>query len=91
MVWMVIVYEQNSLNIFTFTFYGLRNNVVAEYKQVLRSVKSRLLSKLPAVTRVIEMHDYLKSYFMSEDKCPTLLKQFFNNPQYCLWLHFIHN
>ena len=65
--------------------------VATEYKQVLGSVKTRWLSLLPGVTRVIDIYEPLKSYFMSQDRCPTLLKQFFENPQSLLWLHFIQS
>jgi hypothetical protein len=51
--------------------------VDTEYKQVLRFVKIRWLSLEPADDRVIEMYEGLKSYFLSQDSCPTLLKNSF--------------
>lgn len=65
--------------------------VEIEYKRVLGSVKTRWLSLLPAVSRIIDMYDGLKSYFLSQDKCPTVLKSFFNNEHSVLWLHFIQS
>jgi hypothetical protein len=47
-----------------------------EYKQVLGSVKTRWLSLQPAITRVIDMFPGLKSYFLSQEKCPMMLKIF---------------
>jgi hypothetical protein len=37
------------------------------------------------------MYEGLKSYFLSWDRCPTLLKNFFDNPQPLLWLLFIQS
>jgi hypothetical protein len=61
--------------------------VDTEYKQVLGSVKRPSLE--PALDRVTEMYEGLKSYFLSQDRHPCLLKNFFDNPQSLLWLHFI--
>jgi len=36
------------------------------------------------------MFEPLKSYFLSENKCPTALKDFFNNPVAECWLLFAH-
>jgi hypothetical protein len=41
-----------------------------EYKQILGSVKTRWLS-----LRVIFMFPALKSYFVSEEKCPAMLRK----------------
>jgi hypothetical protein len=54
-----------------------RTSVGTEYKQVLGSVKIRWLSLELAVDRVIEMYEGLKSYSLSQDRCPALLKNFF--------------
>jgi hypothetical protein len=54
--------------------------VDTEYKQVLGSVKTRWLSLKPVITRVIDMFLGLKSYFLSQKKCPMILKIFFNYP-----------
>lgn len=65
--------------------------VQVEYERVLGCAKTRWLSLLPAVSRVIDMYDGLKSYFLSQNRCPTVLKAFFTNPQSTLWLHFIQS
>jgi hypothetical protein len=49
-----------------------------EYKQVLGSEKTRWLSLKLAITRVIDMFPGLKFYFLSQEKCPVMLKIFFN-------------
>jgi hypothetical protein len=56
------------------------NFVEVEYKPVLGSVKTRWLSLLPALERTIEMFDGLKSYFLSQEKSPKILRDFFNDP-----------
>jgi hypothetical protein len=66
------------------------NFVEVEYKSLLGSVKTRWLSLLPALERTIEMFDGLKSYFLSQEKSPKILKDFFNDPQSILYLRFIH-
>lgn len=52
----------------------------AEFAPVLRLVKTRWLSLLPAVERATKSFDILKDYFRSlgEDECPSALWQFFN-------------
>jgi hypothetical protein len=40
-----------------------------QYKQILRSVKTRWLSLQPAITRLISMFLTLNSYFLSQEKC----------------------
>lgn len=33
----------------------------------------------------------MKSYFLSQDKCPRILQLFFENDTSQIWLQFIHN
>jgi hypothetical protein len=49
--------------------------VDVEYNQILGSVKTRWLSLQPAIIRVISMFTTLKSCFLSQDDCPTMLKK----------------
>jgi hypothetical protein len=44
---------------------------------------------LPAIQRVIDMFPSLKPYFLSIDKCPTSLKNFFENLVSITFLHFL--
>jgi hypothetical protein len=46
---------------------------------------------MPAIERILQMYPGLKSYFLSQAKCPVLLKDFFNNPSSEAWLHFVHS
>jgi hypothetical protein len=58
-----------------------------EYKQILRSVKTWWLSLQRAVTRVISMFPALKSYFLSQGKCPAMLRKMFNYPVSLVWIY----
>jgi hypothetical protein len=60
-----------------------------EYKQVLGSAKTRWLSLQPAITRVIDMFPALKSYFLSQEKCPVMLKIFSNDPVSIFWFYLL--
>jgi hypothetical protein len=63
-----------------------------EYRQVLGRVKTRWLSLQPAITRVTDMFLGLKSYFLSQEKCPMILKIFLMI-QYpsIVWFHFLES
>jgi hypothetical protein len=54
--------------------------VEIEYRKMLSFSKTRWLSLHPAINRVLEMFPALKSYFLSQDKPPVILKQLFENP-----------
>lgn len=54
--------------------------VNTNYKKVLGDSKTRWLSLHPALYRLIDMFDGLKSYFSSIDKCLSVIKSFFENP-----------
>lgn len=62
-----------------------------EYKNIFGFVKTRWLFLQPAVSRIIDLYPALKSYFMSQEKCPTVLKTFFNDPVAIAWLYFIQS
>jgi hypothetical protein len=54
--------------------------VVVEYKQILGNVKNRWFSLHPAITRGISMSSALKSHFLSQEECPTMLRKVFDDP-----------
>ena len=62
-----------------------------EYKKMLSFSKTRFLSLMPAVERILKMYKPLQTYFLSLENCPTILKQFFGNPVGEIWLWFVHN
>ena len=60
-----------------------------EYRSLLSHTKTRWMSLFPALQRVIAMFDGLKSYFMSIEKCPRILNDFFSDGTSLLWLKFL--
>ncbi|VVC30830.1 Ribonuclease H-like domain [Cinara cedri] len=62
-----------------------------EYKNILGSVKTRWLSLLPGITRIIDIYPGLKLYFEEQEKCPTILKSFFNDPISKVWFYFLQS
>jgi hypothetical protein len=63
----------------------------AEYEQILGSVKTKWLSLQPAITRVISMFPALKSYLLSQEKCPMMLRKMFNDPVSLVWIYFLES
>ena len=51
---------------------------------------TRFLSLLPALQRMLEMFEGLKSYFNSQEGCPTLIKKCFKEPTQELYSIFVH-
>ena len=51
-----------------------------EYQQLLQHGNTRFLSLLHALERVLERLEALKSYFDSQEHCPTIICQCFENP-----------
>jgi hypothetical protein len=49
------------------------------------------LSLIPAVQRIIDIFPSLKAYFLSLDKCPVSLQNFFENPLSFTLLHFLYS
>jgi hypothetical protein len=62
------------------TLKGFCDFLNTEYKTVLGHSKTRWLSLYLALKRLNEMYEVLKSYVLSLDKPPLLLKNFFSNP-----------
>lgn len=46
---------------------------------------------MSAVERILQLFEPLKSYFLSSEKCPTILEIFFSINQAELCLYFVHN
>ena len=64
--------------------------VEIEYQRILQHGNTRFLSLLPALQRILEMFEGLKSYFNSQERCPTLIKKCFEEPTQELYLIFVH-
>lgn len=69
---------------------GFCEFVGQEYHNILRHCNVRWLSMLPALERVLKMYLPLKSFFLSEEKCPAVLQKIFQDPLTELWLAFVH-
>lgn len=62
-----------------------------EYHKLLGYCETRWLALMPAIERVLQLWEPLKSYFLSIDKCPIIIEKFFTNESAELWLKFMHN
>lgn len=62
-----------------------------EYKNILGYSNTRWLALLPAIERLLQLYAALRSYFLSIEKCPALIKMYFENPEIEMWLFFVHN
>jgi len=78
--------ESISLKIYNhFSIYTVRTEALKEfcqfvdieYRNLLYHSATRWLSLYPAVNRILQMFPALKSYFLSIDTCPMILKTFF--------------
>ena len=61
-----------------------------EHQRLLQHGNTRFLSLLPALERVLEMFEALKSYFNLQEHCPTFIRQCFENPTQELNLWFVY-
>lgn len=73
------------------TFKEFCTEAAVEYKSLLGYSKTRWLALRPAVERILKLFQPLKSYFLSHDKSPQLIKNFFKNPCAEMWLFFVHS
>ena len=60
-----------------------------EYNKLLQHGNTRFLSLLPALERILEIFQGLKSYFCSQEQCPTVIKKFFENECGEMYLQFV--
>lgn len=65
--------------------------VDTEYKKVLKHSKTRWLSLMPTVERILYLYAALKSYFNSIDSPPKLLENFFKEDINEAYLWFVHS
>ena len=61
-----------------------------EYQRFLPQGNTRFLSLLPALERVLEMLKPLKNNFDSQEHCPIIIRQCFENPTQELYLWFVY-
>jgi hypothetical protein len=60
-----------------------------EYKNLPCHAKTRWMTLLQAIKRIVDIYDGLKAYFLSTDRWPHMLKIFFEDPTSLLWLKFL--
>lgn len=61
-----------------------------EYKKLVKHGNTRFLSLLPAVERILQLYEGLKSYFLAQENCPLALRQFFTTENGALYFWFVH-
>jgi hypothetical protein len=61
-----------------------------EYRKVLQHGNAQFLSLLPAIERILQIYEGLKSYFCSQEHCPDIIKKFFDNNCGEMYLWFVH-
>lgn len=66
------------------------DTIEVEYKKLLGFSKTRWLTLKPSIERILKLFKPLKEYFLSQPKCPTILKSFFEDPVSEAWLFFVH-
>ena len=55
---------------------------------MLQHGNTRFLSLGLSIERILSMFDGLRAYFLSQEKCPVMLRNIFQNPYLKLWLSF---
>lgn len=61
-----------------------------EYKKLVQHGSTRFLSLLPAVERILNIFEGLKSYFLAQENCPRAMRDFFENDTGELYFWFVH-
>ena len=61
-----------------------------EYRKLLSHSNTRWLSLFPGITRLIEMFLPLRSFFLSQEHPPTIIKQFFENEMSEIYMWHLH-
>ena len=62
-----------------------------EYKKLLGFSKTRWLSLRPTQERVLKLFPTINSFFLSQEKCLTTLRNLFNDACTELWLVSVHS
>lgn len=61
-----------------------------EYRKLLKHGNTRFLSLMPAIERILQIFPGLKEYFLSQEMCPALIKNFFDDECGEMFLWFVH-
>ena len=65
--------------------------VEVEYRQLLYHSKTRWLSLFPGIHRLLQMFQPLKSFFLSQDRPPAVIQNFFKNDLSEIYLWHLHS
>ncbi|XP_070807004.1 uncharacterized protein [Pituophis catenifer annectens] len=65
--------------------------VEVEYKRLLSHSRTRWLSLFPGITKLLQMHSALKSFFLGQSNPPAVLKSFFEHEFGELYLWHMHS
>lgn len=68
----------------------LKEFAEVQYKRILQHGNTRFLSLLPALERILNIFEGLKSYFNSQEQCPAIIKRYFEEPSQEVYLRFVH-
>jgi histone deacetylase complex regulatory component SIN3 len=71
------------------SFKQFCEEVEIEYRKLLGYLNVRWLSVTPVIERIIHLFEPLCSYFLSINKCPKVLKDFFLNDLLEITLYFV--
>ncbi|OCT57593.1 uncharacterized protein LOC108704684 [Xenopus laevis] len=62
-----------------------------QWKEIQSYSNVQWLALLPFLRKVLQHYAALKSFFLSEEKCPVVLKKWFLDPSTLLWLEFANS
>ncbi|XP_030049150.1 protein FAM200B-like [Microcaecilia unicolor] len=65
--------------------------VEVEYRQLLYHCKTRWLSLFPSIHRMLQMFPALKSFFLSQEEPPAVIRNFFENDFSEIYLWHMHS
>lgn len=82
-----------------FSIYTVRNEKLKDlcdyidvsYANVMSHSRTRWLSLMPAIERILKLWEPLKAFFQAEKKPPKAISDFFSNPLAELYFLFIHS
>ncbi|KAK4884488.1 hypothetical protein RN001_000759 [Aquatica leii] len=82
----------NHFSIFTVRTENLKNFcefIGCQYEGLLYHSKTRFLSLMPCIEKILEIYEALKSFFLSEEHAPIQIVNFFNDKTSEMWLLFL--
>lgn len=90
----IVVKIFNYFSIYTIRTEQLKqfcDYVDVNYRALLSHSRTRWLSLMPAVERILQLWEPLKSFFHDQEKAPKILVEFFKKPVSEAYLWFLHS